>query len=222
MKNERIIKLILDIVMYLLFMLLMGYHLTSEAAHKYFGIVLLICFVIHNTLNYRWYKVLLKGKYTIIRSIQTVVNLMLIISSIGCFLSALMISVMFFRGTHISNMMMIGRKLHMFSTAWCFVFMSIHLGLHIPATKVSKQAKVILYVLMLAASINGMHHFLARKFYEELFMLAEFKWFDYEKNIIQYLFETICISLVFVTTTYFIKQLIKFLKEKRRNANKLY
>lgn len=208
MKPIRIVKIVLDIVMYLLFMVLMGQHLASGAIHEYLGAGLFVCFIAHNALNYKWYKALFKGKYTALRSVQTAVNFLLMISFIACMLSALMISGVIFRDIRIPNMMMLGRQLHMVSTAWCFVLMSVHLGMHIKAPK-QKVPKICFYITMLTASAVGVYHFIIRRFYEELFLLTEFKWFDYDKTFIGYLFETICISLAFVMLTYFIKTLLR-------------
>lgn len=216
MKPIRIVKIIIDILMYVLFLLLMGQHLASGAIHEWLGIGLFVCFLAHNILNYRWYKALFKGKYTVQRSVQTAINSLLMLSFIGCMLSALMISGVVFQDMRIPGMMMFGRKLHMFSTAWCFVFMSMHLGLHIRAPK-QKAAKIGFYTVMTAASLYGIYHFIVRKFYQELFLLTEFKWFDYDKTLLLYLFETLCISLAFVMLTYTIKKFGLYLKEKKKN-----
>lgn len=217
MKPIRIVKIIIDILMYVLFLLLMGQHLASGAIHEYLGIGLFICFLAHNILNYRWYKALFKGKYTVQRSVQTTINFLLMLSFIGCMLSALMISGVAFQDFRIPGMMMFGRKLHMLSTAWCFVFMSMHLGMHIRAPK-KKAAMIGFYTIMSAASVYGVYHFIVRRFYEELFLLTEFKWFDYDKTLLGYLFETMCISLLFVMLTYIVKRIMITSKEKRKNA----
>lgn len=205
MKPIKLIKIALDTVMFLLFMLLMGQHLLSGAVHEYLGAGLFVCFIIHNALNYKWYKGLFKGKYGVWRSVLTAINILLMISFVACLLSSLMISGVIFRDIRIDGAMMQGRQLHMVSTAWCFVLMSVHFGLHIRVPK-QKVQKVCFYIAMLTASVVGAYHFVIRKFYEELFLLTEFKWFDYDKTLIGYLFETVCISLALAIIAYFIKK----------------
>lgn len=216
MKPIRIVKISVDILMYVLFLLLMGQHLASGTLHEWLGVGLFVCFLAHNILNYRWYKALFKGKYPPHRIIQTAINFLLMLSFIGCMLSALMISGVVFQDMRIPGMMMFGRKLHMASTAWCFVFMSMHLGLHIRTPK-QKAVKIAFYTGMSAASVYGICHFIIRRFYEELFLLTEFKWFDYDKTLMIYLFETLCISLAFVTLAHLIKKIMFVLKEKRNH-----
>lgn len=203
----KTIRIFLDAVMYLLFVLLMGQHLTETAIHEWLGVGLLLCFIFHNIMNYKWYRTLLKGKSTASRTVQTIVNFLLLISFLGCMSSALMISCEVFTKIRLPGIVF-GRKLHMFSTAWCFVFMSIHLGLHIKIPKKTIQ-RVCIYIVLLCAAFSGVYHFIIRRFYEELFLLTEFKWFDYDKNIIVYFMETICISALFAMVGYLIKLLLR-------------
>lgn len=217
MKPIRIVKIVIDALMYVLFLLLMGQHLASGALHEWIGVGLFACFIVHNLLNRKWYKALFKGRYTVLRSVQTIINLLLMFSFLACMVSALMISGGVFQNMRIPGMMMFGRKLHMASTAWCFVFMSMHLSMHIRTPK-KNAAKVGFYAVLGAASAYGVCHFIIRRFYEELFLLTEFKWFDYDKHLIEYLFETMCISLLFVMLTHIIKKIMLITKESKKNA----
>ncbi|MBD5469731.1 MAG: DUF4405 domain-containing protein [Lachnospiraceae bacterium] len=220
MKPIKVIRIIIDIIMYLLFILLMGQHLLAGAVHEYLGTGLFVCFFIHCVFNYRWYKGLFKGKYTLRRSIWTVVNLLLLISFVVCILSSFMISGVVFRNIRLAGMMMVGRKLHLVSTAWSFVLMSIHLGFHIRPPK-QKMQKSCFYIITSAASVIGIYIFSVRKFYEELFLLTEFKWFDYDKSWIRYTLETICISLCFVMLAHAVMQAGNHWKEKRKDGKRV-
>lgn len=55
------IKTGLDIGMTAMLLLQMGYHMTSESNHKWFGIVLSVLFILHHILNWRWYKAMFRG-----------------------------------------------------------------------------------------------------------------------------------------------------------------
>jgi len=200
------VKLALDLVMYLLFLLLMGKHLTSAAFHEWSGVGLFVCFILHNILNYKWYKALFKGKYTVLRSVQTAVNILLILAVLGCLISSLMISGVVFSSIRLPNIEL-SRGLHMLCTAWGFVLMSVHLGLHIRIPKTIKTLRVILYAIALTIAIYGTFVFAERKLWEELFLLAEYKWFDYDKTVLLYLLESFAVSMSFATLTLVIKRL---------------
>lgn len=213
MQLKKGIKFSLDIAMYLMLSLLIGQHMTPAVFHEWAGVGLFICFVIHNILNFKWYKSLFKGKYTVMRFLQTGVNIFLIFSVLGCFASSLMISGIVFKAVRLPNIML-GRQLHMVFSAWCFVLMSMHFGVHMRMPK-ALIAKALFSLISLCACAYGVFQFIERKFYEELFLLVGFKWFDYEQGLIGYLFGTICISLIFAMLMFVIKQFIIFAKEKK-------
>lgn len=60
MKNK--IKIILDILMLIILIVLMCEHTISGLIHEILGIILFSLFICHNLLNYRFYKLIFKGK----------------------------------------------------------------------------------------------------------------------------------------------------------------
>ena len=200
--------------MYVLFLLLMEEHLIPNGTHEWLGISLFLLFILHNALNYKWYGALFKGKYTAMRIVQTAVNFLLMIAMIGCIVSAMLISGTVFAWMNLSGTEF-GRHLHMLSTAWAFILMSIHLGLHFSmfvamAGKIKMSITIIKWILrvvVLGISVFGLIVFIQRAFYEELFLLTAFKFFDYEKSAFVYLIETAAMSILFVSITYYLKNL---------------
>lgn len=113
----------------------------------------------------------------------------------------------------------------MVTTAWVFVLMSIHLGLHWAmfcgmAKKIHlpKSAKVVikwlLRALVAVIAVYGVIVFMQRRFYEELFLTSMFKQFDYEKTVFTYLLESTVMSVAFVSASYYLKKLA--LKRKKQ------
>lgn len=74
MKLQRRVKPIIDLFMAVLLLLLMAFQVTGQKFHEWFGAGMLVLFLAHNILNYRWYKNLFKGNYNIICVLQAVVN----------------------------------------------------------------------------------------------------------------------------------------------------
>ena len=217
MKKTRIIKIIVDLAMYILFLLLMEEHLIPDETHEWLGISLFVLFIAHNALNYKWYAVLFKGRYTALRIVQTAVNFLLMIAMIGCIASSMLISGTVFAWMNTGGADF-GRRLHMISTAWAFVLMSVHLGLHFSSfvwmarkinipTTAKLVIKWLLRAVVLGISIFGVVVFVQRAFYEELFLLTAFKFFNYEKTAFVYLLETAAMSILFVSLTYYLKKL---------------
>ena len=63
MKYKQVVKLIIDIAMYLIFVALMQEHLW-DGLHEWLGITLFALFIAHTILNFGWDQSLFKGKYT--------------------------------------------------------------------------------------------------------------------------------------------------------------
>lgn len=233
MKHKRqllaTIKICVDIVMMILFLLLMEYHLVSDAAHEWLGISLFVLFLIHNILNYKWYLVLFKGKYGAVRIIQTIINFLLWIAMLGCIVSAMSISAHVFNWMNISAVSF-GRKLHLAATVWAFFLMSLHLGFHW-AMFVGKAKKIvhasdkaaailkwIFRMIVFAICVYGIYNFGVRKLWEEMFLLTEFKWYDYDKTVVLYFIESSAIMILFASVAYYAKKLILQLKKRNKKS----
>lgn len=74
------IKMEIDLLMTALLLCLMAYQVTGQKLHEWFGTGMLVLFLLHNILNIRWYGSLFKGKYTLLRTMQTLINISVLIS----------------------------------------------------------------------------------------------------------------------------------------------
>ena len=193
MKYKQVVKLIIDIAMYLIFVALMQEHLW-DGLHEWLGIALFTLFIVHTILNFRWYQSLFKGKYTPTRTTSAVINIALFAAMLCCMVSSVLVSGKVFAFLNLGGAR-IGRTLHLVSTAWVFVLMSQFLW-----------AGRIIAVLLAA---YGVYVFVDRAFYEELFYLTEFKFFDTDKSAALYFFETIAMSAAFATLSYYGKKLLQ-------------
>ena len=110
--------------------------------HAIFGLILFGLFILHHILNINWYKTLFKGKYNFKRILLLMINIVLCISMIGMIISGFMLS----SSALDFSILPIGpeaRKLHLLSTSWGFVSMTIHLGFHLDflITKLENKIK---------------------------------------------------------------------------------
>lgn len=218
MKVTAIIKICVDVVMYILFLLLMGQYLLRDAPHEWLGIATGIFFILHNALNYKWYKTIFKGKYNAIRIAQTAVNILLLLAVFGCMFSGIFVSQYIFSVGNGSTIEL-GRFLHLVTTAWAFILMSVHLGLHwtkfvgitkkIPMNPKVKTALCrFLQLLVPALCVYGVYLFIDRRFWEELFHLIDYqKEYDESKTFLLYLIESVVMSSLFVAITHYTKKI---------------
>lgn len=89
---KKNVRIIINILMTIFFIILMGYHITENKIHEYLGVITLLLMIIHNILNINWYKSLLKGKYNFQRTMYVITDLALLVATIGIAVSSIMIS----------------------------------------------------------------------------------------------------------------------------------
>lgn len=220
MSCKRTVKLIVDIVMYLVFVALMQEQLWSQELHECLGIVLLALCIAHNILNFRWYQSFFKGKYTATRITLATINIALLAAMLCCMVSSVLVSGKIFAFLNLGGARF-GRTLHLVSTAWVFVLMSLHLGFHLPLLiKKLKKRRSLLWIghiLAVLLAACGVYVFISRAFYEELFYLSEFKFFDTDTSAVLYFFETIAMSFPFAFLSYYWRRLLQMKKYKIEN-----
>ena len=124
------IKMGIDLLMTALLLCLMAYQVTGQKLHEWFGTGMLVLFLLHNILNIRWYGSLFKGKYTLLRAMQTLINISVLISMLCLGFSGIVLSRHIFAGLPIQGPMATARTMHLAASYWGFVLMSIHLGFH--------------------------------------------------------------------------------------------
>ena len=215
------IKMIIDILMYLLFIILMGHHITENLIHEILGTTLFVLFIVHHILNYRYYKTIFKGKYTFKRTLLLIIDLLLLISMIGMIISAINISSDVFSFLNIPTKIW-GRKLHMLSTSWGFVLMSVHVGLHLNVliNKLNKKMKnntfeYVYYLILILLVIYGIYSFIKLNLISDMFLLNAFKYYDFNESPVIFYLHVISSSLFIGLTIFFINNIkIKRKKEK--------
>lgn len=212
---KRKLKILLDIIMTFLFIILMGYHIVGEATHEIIGTITFILFIIHNILNIKWYKTILKGKHNLVRIFHITINLLLFISMIGMMISGIMISGSVFSFLNI-KISMFGRDLHMISTSWGFVLMSIHVGIHLTTllNKINKKLKdntfeYVNYFIQVLIVIFGVYSFISQKLVSDMFLLSHFKLFNYEQSMFMFYLQFVEIILSVVIVINYLLILIK-------------
>lgn len=214
-------RIILDIVMTCLFIILMGYYITDNAVHEILGTIAFILFLIHHILNIKWYTSIFKGKYNFQRIFHIILNLLLFIAMVGMMVSGIMISADVFAFLDIPTTMF-GRRLHMISTAWGFVLMAIHVGLHITAlmnklnTKMKNSTFEYVYYFILVLLVGlGIYSFINLRVWEDMFLVNDFKFFDYEQSPILFYLKYVAILIAIALVIYIIFSLIRKVKNRK-------
>ena len=190
-----------DVLLGVGLLLLMSYQVTGEAGHEWTGIVMMGLMILHQFLNRKWYAALFKGKYTPLRTVQTLVNAALVICYVLTALCGINMSV--HAVPFLSEFMRasLGRRLHLTLSHWCFVLIGLHLGLHIPAMlKGIKSSNVrrIGFGFSILAAGAGLWLFLRNNYPDYLFYRVPFAFIDYDKAVPLVLMEALLIAFFWV------------------------
>lgn len=220
MKLKTILKVLVDIIMTAMILVQMAYHFTDNKIHEWMGISLFVLFILHHVLNWKWYKSLFKGKYTTARTLHTAVNLLLTAAMFGMLASGMMLSREVFDFMNLSSGRL-GRRLHMLSTSWGFVLISMHLGFHwgmvVGAVKRlmkklginSSYPGLAARLAALLLSVYGIYAFITRQIWEKVLLLVEYAFFDFEEPVIFFFADYIAIMGLFACIAYYTAKLIR-------------
>ena len=213
MANKQKIKIIIDLVMTITLLLLMLFQITGQQAHEYLGMLMLVLFLGHNFLNRKWYRYLFKGKYKLYRCIQTVLNICILMMMLGLGYSGMVMAQ--YLPFSISGSISLARRLHLACSYWGFVLMSMHLGMHLRQVinmfkKYMHLKNNILKLVMIIISLCGIYCFIQKNMISYMFLVNEFVFFNFEKNILIVLLEYLFMMGLWINIGYFTtKKLLK-------------
>lgn len=222
------IKMEIDLLMTALLLCLMAYQVTGQKLHEWFGTGMLVLFLLHNILNIRWYGSLFKGKYTLLRTMQTLINISVLISMLCLGFSGIVLSRHAFAGLPIHGPMATARTLHLAASYWGFVLMSIHLGVHwsmvlgmfsrLWSRKKTPAAFVwLMRFIAIFIAGYGVYCFHKQKIVSYMFLKQEFVFFDFQQSAVSVFAEYITMMGLWVFISFYtVKGLRKITSQSRR------
>ncbi len=219
MTSKKTFQIIVDLLMTVMLPVLMAYSLVGEAAHELVGISMFILFIIHHILNYRWHQNLLKGRYSGIRIMGTVINILIFVIMICLMVSGIMISRHVFLFLHISDGISFARTIHLLAAYWGFALMSVHLGLHwgmlmgiakkITGIRVDSRLRTsIQRIIAVLIALYGIYAFLQRKNGSYMLLKNQFVFFDFDESLSLFFLDQLAIMGLFVCVGHYISKLV--------------
>lgn len=218
MKRSQKVRMSIDLAMIVTLPLLMAYSLIGEAAHEYLGIVMFLLFLSHHILNGAWWRNLRNGRYTAVRILGTVVNLLLAVMMAALPLSGMIMSRSVFSFLDLGAAISYARTAHLLAAYWGFVLMSLHVGLHgsmflsmaKKAARISQASKgrtLALRGLAVGISAYGVSAFLRRQLGAYMFLKTQFVFFDFTEPLPFFLADYLSIMLLFAFAGYYLTKL---------------
>ncbi len=175
---KRRIRIIIDVVMFLLFLYLLSYRPGMGLMyHAVIGITQLSLFILHHLLNLNGYRALFKGRYGFRRILLTATDFLLLVAMGFMIASSVMISGMIFEfGIRMTSWW---RRIHVASSGWCFLLTGFHVGMHLQGAfgKLEKKLRDVswLYRLIQAAlAATGIFCFLQSDLWPRITLARRF------------------------------------------------
>ena len=208
------IKVIIDFLMTILLLLLMAFQVTGQKFHEWFGAGMLVLFLAHNILNFKWYRSLLKGKYNIIRVLQMLINFAVLLSMLCLAYSGMVMSHYVFDFVSIRGKMALARQMHMAASYWGFVLMSVHLGFHwrmivgitgkiVRGRKIPKSVPWIFRIIAVVVAGYGAVCFYKANIVSYMFLKIQFVFFDFDQTAVSVFSEYIAMMGLWVFIGYY-------------------
>ena len=225
------LKIAIDFLMIVLLPALMAFQITGRELHEWIGTSMLILFLAHNILNFKWYKKLFKGKYTFLRILQTIFNILILAASLCLAYSGIIMSGYIFSFVSVSGQMALARQMHMAASYWGFVLMGVHLGFHWSMAvgmagkkfRSWKLSNLILWILRIAAvavAWYGAVCFYKAYIVSYLFLKVQFVFFDFGQSGVSVFAEYIAITGLLVFLGYYFVKVLRILPNKgKREAS---
>ena len=219
-KTQRL-RMTIDITMTILSIILMGgnYLFPADIVHEILGVGLFVLWGVHIALNRRWYGAIFRGKYNPYRVMQTVINCCILICTILLMISGIILSNHIFTFLNIQGGLGFARITHLLASHWYYLFMSLHIGLHVgmifgnkgtstsagPSTgSGTTRTAIIPRILLALACIYSLYAFIARGVWKYLILRQQFFFFDLERGYVLFALDYISIIILFATISHLI------------------
>ena len=201
-KTQRL-RISIDITMTVLSIILMGgnFLFPADIVHEILGVALFVLWAIHIFLNRRWYGAIFKGKYNPYRIMQTVINCCILICTIILMISGIILSNHLFTFLNIQSGLGFARIAHLLSSHWYYLFMSLHIGLHMGRLFQNVVTKKLPCILLVLTSLYGLYAFIARGVWKYLILKQQFFFFDVERGYILFAMDYISIIILFAVVS---------------------
>lgn len=221
MKAKYLFQVVQDAIMVLILLSLAGYHLWSENVHEWLAILFLFFVLLHNSLNFHWFRRLFQGEYPLFRILALVINILLFIAFLSALISGLMMSRYVLPDLPIHNASDLVRKTHMTSVHWLQVIIAVHLGIHWKMlanflcriwhiSPTSLLARWLMPTFFTLVSFYGLYVFIEREMLPYLLMQVDFAFFDYEETRPAFYLALFAVTSMFAWLTRFLVWLFLF------------
>jgi hypothetical protein len=212
------IRLVIDSVMTVLLLSAMACRITGDAPHEWIGVAVFVLFVVHNAVNWRWYRGLFRGKYDFRRVFNTAVNMLLLVVIATLAISGVQLSRTIFAFAGFSGAMRV-RQAHTVAAYWGLILIAVHIGTHwemimaamlrmMGITKPNRARTMVLRAITALIFAYGVYASFDREMGAKLFLGYSFDFWDPDRPAAGFFTSTLAIMGVYVLATHYALKLL--------------
>ena len=223
MNKRKTANIIIDLSMVVLMPLLRAYSLIGEEFHEIVGTVIFILFIVHHILHLKWWRAIPRGKYNLYRVFITVFNFILLIVMFLQPLSGIALSKHIYTFLQLKGVAATARTIHMICAYWCYVLLSLHLGLHteqiIRPLKNKKSFGIIIKwigrVVFIIIAAYGVYAFIHRGFWGYMSGKTMFAFFDFSESRVLFIADYLAVMTLFAVIGNYLSKILKFRRKSQ-------
>ena len=222
MKIRKTANTVIDILMTVLMPLLMAYSLIGEEFHEIVGSVIFVLFIVHHLLHLKWWKAIPRGKYNPYRVFITVFNIILLIVMFLQPLTGIAISKHIYTFLQLKGVAATARTIHIICAYWCYVLLSLHLGLHteqiIRPLKSKKSFDVMKWsgrAVFILIAAYGIYVFIKRGFWGYMSGRTMFAFFDFSESRVLFIADYLAVMTLFAVIGNYLSKLLKLRRKTK-------
>ena len=220
--KKKTANIIIDLSMVVLMPLLMAYSLIGEEFHEIIGTLIFILFIVHHILHLKWWKAIPRGKYNAYRISITVFNIILLIVMFLQPLSGIALSKHIYTFLQLKGVAATARTIHIICAYWCYVLLSLHLGLHteqiIRPLKSKKSFDVMKWIgraVFILIAAYGIYAFIHRGFWGYMSGKTIFAFFDFSESRVLFIADYLAVMTLFAVIGNYLSKLLKFRRKTK-------
>ena len=193
--------------------MLMAYSLIGEMFHEVIGTLMLVLFIIHHVMNRKWHSTIIKGKYTVRRIVQTLMDFVLLVIMLLQPVSGILMSKHLYTFIEVPGITAVVREIHLVIAYWGFVLMCVHAGMHLlplihKMTGKNKRLSIVLHFLWILISGYGVYVYIKRAMPEYMLHRQIFAFIDVSESKLVFFAEHSSVMLLFMLVGYVVTILL--------------
>nr|WP_279279925.1 DUF4405 domain-containing protein [Pseudoflavonifractor sp. 60] len=177
---------------------------------------MLVLFLLHHGLNWKWFQALVRGRYTPRRILQTV--LLLFVSMAAQIVSGLAMARHVLPFLEVPISIAAARRIHLACGYWSFLLTGLHLGLHWGiflglgrklrgGRPLAPAVRWALRIAAVAVAVWGGVCFVRQNIADYMFLRVDFVFFDYEKSPLLVMWELAAMFALWTLAGYLLQRL---------------